>query len=209
MLLLMSWQILLAFPFLLKNPWGYLSRAFEFSRQFLFKWTVNWRFMGEERFLSKEFSYALLAGHISLVAVFISTRWVRLPFVDILEQLVSPPPVAEQAKLARKTNPNFILTAILTSVLIGCQFARSLHYQFYAYVAWTTPFLLWRSGMHPIAIYAIWAAQEWAWNVYPSTDTSSIQVIICIKLAVLNIWMGTVKPEDAPAAEKGKSKQAE
>src|ERR1700753_3903381 len=40
-------QIVIAFPFM-ANLMGYLSRAFEFSRQFLYKWTVNWRFVGED-----------------------------------------------------------------------------------------------------------------------------------------------------------------
>src|SRR5690348_3966181 len=46
-------QVLIAVPFLANNPWGYLGRAFELSRQFFFKWTVNWRFVGEDAFLSK------------------------------------------------------------------------------------------------------------------------------------------------------------
>ncbi|EEP80410.1 conserved hypothetical protein [Uncinocarpus reesii 1704] len=32
-------QLLIAVPFLQRNPVGYFSRAFEFTRQFLFKWT--------------------------------------------------------------------------------------------------------------------------------------------------------------------------
>nr|ABH09692.1 AlgC [Aspergillus niger] len=60
-------QVLLAIPFLQNNPAGYLSRAFELTRQFMFKWTVNWRFVGEEVFLSKSFSLALLAVHIVLL----------------------------------------------------------------------------------------------------------------------------------------------
>ena len=70
-------QILIAFPFLPVDAMGYLNRAFEFSRQFLFKWTVNWRFVGEEMFLSREFSYSLLAGHISILAIFVLTRWLK------------------------------------------------------------------------------------------------------------------------------------
>jgi alpha-1,3-mannosyltransferase len=70
-------QIILAFPFLPTNATGYLQRAFEFSRQFLFKWTVNWRFVGEETFLSREFSTALLIGHVSALLLFITTRWLK------------------------------------------------------------------------------------------------------------------------------------
>ena len=74
---------------------------------------------------------------------------------------------------------------------IGMLCARSLHYQFYAYTAWSTPFLLWKAGLHPILIYAAWGAQEWGWNVYPSTDTSSIVVVGCLFVQVFSVWWGT------------------
>ena len=69
--------------------------------------------------------------------------------------------------------------------------ARSLHYQFYAYIAWSTPFLLWKADLHPTLIYAVWGAQEWGWNVYPSTDTSSMVVVGCLVVQVLSVWWGT------------------
>lgn len=83
------------------------------------------------------------------------------------------------------------MTAILSSLVSGILCARSLHYQFYAYLAWSTPFLLWRSGLHPIPIYAVWAAQEWAWNVYPSTNESSMVVVGCLAVQVVGVWWGT------------------
>lgn len=49
-------------PHLLK---AYFTSAFDFSRQFLYEWTVNWRFISEEAFLSRERAVALLAGHVS------------------------------------------------------------------------------------------------------------------------------------------------
>lgn len=68
-------QFLLATPFLSEAPRSYITRAFEFTRQFLFKWTVNWRFVGEEVFLSKNFSIGLLVLHATLLLVFVVTRW--------------------------------------------------------------------------------------------------------------------------------------
>lgn len=189
------------------NYQSYLSRAFEFSRQFLFKWTVNWRFVGEERFLSREFSIALLVAHMSVTVLFIATRWLRSPLPDAAKQLISPPSSMEQSRISRQTTPELILTSILTAMLVGCQFARSLHYQFYSYIAWSTPFLLWRSGLHPILIYAIWAAQEWAWNVYPSTDASSMVVVGCLTLTVLSIWLGTEPVKASSAAGEDKVQQ--
>ncbi len=97
-----------------------------------------------------------------------------------------------------------MLTTILTAMLVGCQFARSLHYQFYAYIAWSTPFLLWRSGLHPVLIYGIWAAEEWAWNVYPSADISSMVVVGCLKFTVLIVWLGTDSVAQKPRDTKQK-----
>ena len=85
------------------------------------------------------------------------------------------------------------MTTILTANAIGMLCARSLHYQFYAYIAWTTPFLLWRAGFHPIVQYGLWAAQEWAWNVYPSTEASSLVVVSVLAIAVAGVWWGTRK----------------
>jgi alpha-1,3-mannosyltransferase len=80
--------VLLATPFLTEFPKSYLSRAFEFTRQFLFQWTVNWRFVGEEVFLSKGFSLGLLGLHVALLLAFLRTRWMRSVslFVRIAEE---------------------------------------------------------------------------------------------------------------------------
>jgi alpha-1,3-mannosyltransferase len=189
-------QVLIAVPFLAHNPWGYLGRAFELSRQFFFKWTVNWRFVGEEVFLSRGFSMALLGLHVAVLAAFITTRWLK-PARKPLSQLAipilfakSPFTTEEERAVSRDVTPRFILTTILSANAIGLLFARSLHYQFYAYLAWSTPFLLWRSGAHPVLQYALWAAQEWAWNVYPSTPVSSGVVVSVLAATVALVWWG-------------------
>lgn len=189
-------QVLIAVPFLVENPGGYLGRAFELSRQFFFKWTVNWRFVGEEVFLSRGFALALLGLHAAVLAVFVTTRWLK-PARKSLAQLVSPMLVGkspftaqEQRAVARDVTPRFIMTAILSANAVGLLFARSLHYQFYAYLAWATPYLLWRSGVHPAVQYALWAAQEWAWNVFPSTPASSGVVVGVLAITVALVWWG-------------------
>jgi len=191
-------QIVMAFPFLTANWMGYLSRAFEFSRQFLFKWTVNWRFVGEETFLSKAFSTSLLVGHVSTLLLFATTRWLRPAEKPVLELVSKALKLEEpcgkmQHAVSIRINPNYILTTILTANAIGMLFARSLHYQFYAYIALATPFLLWRSGLHPILQYLLWAVQEWAWNVYPSTNMSSMVVVGTLFVTVASVWWGTRK----------------
>jgi len=98
-----------------------------------------------------------------------------------------------QHAISIRISPNYILTTILTANAIGMLFARSLHYQFYAYIALATPFLLWRSGVHPILQYLLWAVQEWAWNIYPSTDSSSMVVVGSLFVTVASVWWGTRK----------------
>lgn len=68
-------QFLIGTPFLSEAPRSYITKAFELTRQFFFEWTVNWRFVGEEVFLSKKFSLGLLALHGTLLFVFAVTRW--------------------------------------------------------------------------------------------------------------------------------------
>lgn len=193
----------------MSNAKSYVSKAFEFSRVFMFKWTVNWRFVGEERFLSRSFSYSLLALHVALLAIFGLTRWLKpadwnLP--QAINNLLAPPSKERQAQIARKVTPDFILTSVLSAIIIGCLCARSLHYQFFVYIAWSTPFLLWRSGLHPILVYAICILQEWAWNVYPSTDMSSMIVVGCMAVTLVSVWVGT-SPYFGGDVDRSKQKQ--
>ena len=57
-------QVSLAAPFL-SNPREYFSTAFNFSREFDWEWTVNWRWLGQELFESEALSKGLLALHFA------------------------------------------------------------------------------------------------------------------------------------------------
>jgi alpha-1,3-mannosyltransferase len=70
-------QVLIALPFLRKHSWPYLSSAFEFSRVFLYKWTVNWRFISEDVFLSHSWALTLLAGQLFTLIAFAMIKWCR------------------------------------------------------------------------------------------------------------------------------------
>uniref|UniRef100_A0A8C8UK58 Dol-P-Man:Man(5)GlcNAc(2)-PP-Dol alpha-1,3-mannosyltransferase n=1 Tax=Peromyscus maniculatus bairdii TaxID=230844 RepID=A0A8C8UK58_PERMB len=78
-------QVVLGLPFLLENPIGYLSRSFDLGRQFLFQWTVNWRFLPEAVFLHRAFHLALLAAHLTLLLLFALCRWHRLLVLGLIE----------------------------------------------------------------------------------------------------------------------------
>lgn len=199
-------QVLIGVPFLAHSPWGYLSKAFEFSRQFFFKWTVNWRFVGEDVFLSKEFALSLLGLHVAVLVGFIASRWLKPARKSVLGLVVplvrgkAPFTNREQQAVSRDVTPQYILTTILTANVVGLLFARSLHYQFYSYLAWSTPFLLWRSGIHPVFQYGLWAAQEWAWNVFPSTPVSSAVVVGVLAATVALVWWGAREEWEARRA---------
>ncbi|PGH36959.1 alpha-1,3-mannosyltransferase [[Emmonsia] crescens] len=185
-------QVLFAVPFLQENPSSYISRAFEFTRRFLFKWTVNWRFVGEDVFISQSFALALLAVHASILGLFFVFRWIGPSDTSLTKFLNN---IARGKQSPTQITSSFIATTMLTSLAIGLLCARSLHYQFFAYLSWATPFLLWKSGFHSVIIYLLWAAQEWAWNVYPSTTVSSITVVACLSIQVLGaFWNGYRTP---------------
>jgi alpha-1,3-mannosyltransferase len=68
-------QCFLGLPFLREHPREYLTGAFDFSRVFLYKWTVNWRFVPEDIFLSKLFVNGLLVIHLVILTIFLLNRW--------------------------------------------------------------------------------------------------------------------------------------
>ena len=69
-------QIALAAPFLTSRAAAetYFATAFNFSREFLWEWTVNWRWLGEEAFVSKGLHSSLLAAHVAFLVLF-AFRW--------------------------------------------------------------------------------------------------------------------------------------
>jgi alpha-1,3-mannosyltransferase len=75
LMILLATQILFAMPFLREDAWAYLHSAFDLGRVFLYKWTVNWRLLDEETFLSKQLAVALLIGHFSVLLAFGLFKW--------------------------------------------------------------------------------------------------------------------------------------
>jgi alpha-1,3-mannosyltransferase len=129
--------------------------------------------------------------------VFLTMRWLRpsrrslWSLLPAMLQGQSPFSPQEEALVAARITPEFMTTTILTATVVGLLFARSLHYQFYAYLAWATPFLLWRATGSVAVVYGLWAAQEWAWNVFPSTPASSAVVVGVMAATVALVWRGT------------------
>lgn len=58
---------------------------------------------------------------------------------------------------------------------VGIAFARTLHYQFYAWYITSVPFLLWTHGTYPLPLRVLLlAALEYAFLTFPATPTSSL-----------------------------------
>ncbi|KAK9458637.1 ALG3 protein-domain-containing protein [Lipomyces oligophaga] len=189
-------QIIVAYPFSSKFFISYLTRAFQFNRAFLHKWTVNWRFVDEVVFLTPEFSQTLLLIHGTLLLAFIFGRWIKpsnMNFISIIQTLIfpAPRPAAVHRAILVNLTPEYILKTLYTCNLIGVLCARSLHYQFFSWFAWSLPYLLSATHWNPIIQIVIWLSEEWAWNVYPSTKMSSVIVVISNGLIVWGIWRST------------------
>ncbi|KAF4962919.1 hypothetical protein FSARC_9032 [Fusarium sarcochroum] len=199
-------QFAIGIPFIMENSRGYAARAFELSRQFKFEWTVNWRMMDEEIFLSKPFALILLALHATALFVFIANRWIQpagRPLSVLIPSFLrgkSPFTQQEELRISHYVTPEYVMTTILTANVIGLLFARSLHYQFYAYLAWATPYLLWRATEDPFIVVSLWLAQEWAWNVFPSTELSSGVAVNAMLATVVLIYRGTAS-RGVPASQ--------
>ncbi|KAF9069860.1 glycosyltransferase family 58 protein [Rhodocollybia butyracea] len=180
-------QTMLAFPFIQKDLRAYVNSSFDFSRVFLYKWTVNWRMVSEETFLSQEWKRGLLIGHLSVLLIFGLTCWCRKDggvWVVLTRAFRRPSLPAGTLPVT----PEYVATIMFTSNLIGLIFARSLHYQFYAWYAQQIPFLVWKTKYPVLLRLMLIGAVEYAWNVYPSTTISSSVLLGAHLLVLAGVW---------------------
>ncbi|KAK3248048.1 hypothetical protein CYMTET_42474 [Cymbomonas tetramitiformis] len=167
-------QVGAGIEFLLVNPWAYLKRSFDLGRKFIFFWSVNWKFLPEDIFLSSWLAASLLAIHLLALALFAHFRWTRSEGGIIKAVSANMHAAAKGATTCRELTLEHITTVLFTGNFIGIAFARSLHYQFYCWYFFSVPYLLWRTNMPTIARVAVWAAIEVIWNMYPSSPVSSL-----------------------------------
>lgn len=154
-------QVSLAFPFL-SHPREYVSTAFNFSREFDWEWTVNWRWLGQELFESEALSKGLLALHFGglLLCLWkwsereggvwgLIRRGLSNPMRGAALGRNRPSPtrkliLASQIECTEADENDQVMAQMLfSSNLLGITFARSLHYQFYAWYAHQIVFLVW------------------------------------------------------------------
>lgn len=178
-------QIILAIPFLLVNPLGYLMRSFDIGRQFLFKWTVNWRFLPIEIFENRSFHIALLVLHISILVFFAFCRWkYLLPTLDFS--------LSRKMENSKNLGPSQIVIPLFTSNFIGMCFSRSLHYQFYVWYFHTLHYLVCATTLPTVFKLLILGMIELCWNTYPSTDWSSGLLHVCHLVLLQQLWSSPI-----------------
>lgn len=179
-------QVAVALPFIRQHPWSYLSRAFEFSRVFMYKWTVNWKFIPEEWFLSKQFALLLLVVHLRLLWAFVSSNW----FIEeggVLQAVTR----FLQGKSASETKikSDRIVSIVFMSNYVGILCARSLHYQFYSWYFHTIPFLLIRNDVSLLYKLLVFIGIEVSWNIFPSNAYTSAN-LLAMHVSLLMFWWG-------------------
>ena len=195
-------QLALGWPFLTTFPVQYITRSFDLGRVFLYKWTVNFKFLPEDIFLSKTLSVVLLVCTLGVWALF-GYKWI------IENQRVTSVWNRIWGNKQQRNKPltsHFILTTIFLSNFIGIVFARTLHYQFYVWYFHTLPYLLWHAKRIPIRLKLLLLVNiEVGFNVYPATSLSSSMlqlshIIILVGLYLSNAPM--MESDEDPNAKK-------
>ncbi|KAH8117363.1 glycosyltransferase family 58 protein [Phellopilus nigrolimitatus] len=194
-LLMVIFQVVLGWPFLSEYPRQYLVGAFDLSRMFLFKWTVNWRFVGEDAFLSPLWAKSLLLGQLCALLTFAHFKWCAREggVYQLLSRTLRNPWLPSSPLSA-----DYVTTVLMTSNLIGIVFARSLHYQFYSWYAQQIPFLAWRTRYPIVVKLSIICCIEYAWNVFPSTNISSALLVSANVVLLAGVWFGWPIGRDVP-----------
>lgn len=170
-LIILATQILIAFPFLKNNPKAYVEIAFNLGRQFLWKWTVNWRFLGRDIFEYLQGTKLLILGQIIALLAVMHFRWLGNygGIIGILRGF-------NEQKMPLSTRE--MMRWMMESNLVGIIFSRSLHYQFLSWYSLSIPYLLLVGTREsPLMAIAIYFGIEICWNVYPSTVWSSLLLL--------------------------------
>lgn len=172
-------QLMLGLPFLLQHPHSYLSKAFEFSRIFLLKWSVNWAFLPEGVFRSKALA------HLALLLLFAQYKWCKKDggLLRLLSQRLQgqgpPAMTTKQDSPGQADSAKRMLAVVFSGNLIGIACARTLHFQFYSWYFHSTPLLLWHAEMFSPLRVVLFVSIEVVWNTFPPAVWSSACLLIC------------------------------
>lgn len=201
LLICASIQIILGWPFLSTFPVSYIKKAFEFDRVFFYKWTVNWKFLPEEIFISKSWALVLLSCHLGTLAL-LARKWWNTSLVQRGHTRTTEWTCWTNNNGLR-LNAEYVIYTMFVSNFIGIAFARTLHYQFYSWYFHSLPMMHWiATNLNAssskvthlsliISIISIFGV-EYAFNVYPATETSSILLQFCHALLLLKVCWSNI-----------------
>lgn len=195
-------QLILGAPFLLTFPQSYLARAFEFSRVFVYQWTVNLKFLPESWFTSPQLALFLLAVHLRLLWSLAQHRWFA-PEGGISGAVGKFFQRSEAAAHGRspELTPESVLYFVATANFMGILCARTLHYQFYSWYWHTLPYLLMRSTRPVWVTVPMLLSIEALWNIFPSTPVTSALLLV-LHLAVATFCFQDGRPLPAKTIRK-------
>ncbi|VFQ59630.1 unnamed protein product [Cuscuta campestris] len=216
-------QILLGLPFILPHPVPYLSRAFNLGRVFIHFWSVNFKFVPEDIFVSKTFAISLLGAHLTLLMLFAHYRWCRNEgglFAFLQSQLgqmkhriitlfsLSCKTLPGQSLGQKCLLPDHIVTTMFVGNFIGIICARSLHYQFYSWYFYSIPYLLWKTPFPTFVRLLLFSIVELCWNVYPSNVYSSALLLSAHLVILGGLWAASPEYPYAHRTNDNKSSTA-
>lgn len=190
-------QIVVNWPFLSVNREvtnNFLKQAFDFGRVFMYKWTVNWKFLPEEVFLSNIFHLGLLVLHCVVVLWFVFKVYISSELMSkgtkqfVLNDGILKPfqdTLNKDNIILSEVGEVYVTYVLFSCNLIGVLFSRSLHYQFLVWYQWTLPFIYHCSGLPWYFVITLAAAHEWCWCVFPSTEVSSAVLVGILTLLLI------------------------
>lgn len=182
-------QLVLGAPYLATNARAYLGGAFDLGRVFQFKWSVNLAFLPPAIFTSKRLALALLGAHVLVLIVLAETRWCRAEG-GLRALLARCARAASQRQPVLQLGAREIVGVMMGSNFVGIVFARTLHYQFYAWYFHSLPFLLWQVPMPTPLRLCLFGAIESAWNVFPPTGPNSLALLLSHLLLLVGLFAG-------------------
>lgn len=135
---------------------------------FTYKWTVNWRFLPEDIFVSKQLALLLLGLHLFFLVLFLNKHFAIIgTFRAVLYKpfaIYQPFPIRSEV----------VVTSLFVINFVGVCFSRTMHYQFYSWYFPTLPYLLWKTNLPLLLRIKALLLSEYAFNTFPATNISSM-----------------------------------
>jgi len=200
-------QIFVALPFLFADPQAYVRNAFDVSRGFKHKWSVNFKWVPcaqslketdlrdcDGPFSSSFFKLLLLGLHALALVLLAHFRW-RLHckgrFLGLFDffQLRFDPRIQYTKKA--------VIVMLCSCNFVGIAFARSLHFQFCVWYLKTLPLLVFSTRLPLLLKIALLVAIEAAWNPWQG-QSSTIASSLLLTASHAILFFALLRKPDVP-----------